>query len=66
MVAATDALEAGPLGGDRLVQQLVGRELLVGAEVEVAHRHPGLAAARPRRLISGLALEFVLAQEALE
>jgi hypothetical protein len=33
MVAAADSGEAGGLGGDRLAQQLLGRELLVGAEV---------------------------------
>jgi hypothetical protein len=38
VVAAADAVEAGPLRLDRLAQEVVGRELLVGAEVEVAHR----------------------------
>jgi hypothetical protein len=33
VVAAADAGEAGVLGGDRLPQQLVGWELLVGTEV---------------------------------
>jgi hypothetical protein len=32
VVAAADAVEAGLLGLDRLSQQVVGRELLVGAE----------------------------------
>src|SRR5205085_12676801 len=36
VVAAADAVEAGALGLDRLAQQVVGRELLVRAEVEVA------------------------------
>src|SRR6185295_3451036 len=36
-IAAADAEEARVLGGDRLAQQLLGRALLVGAEVEVAH-----------------------------
>jgi hypothetical protein len=43
VVAATDAVEAGLLGRNRLAQKLVGRELLVGTEVQVAHRLP-----RPR------------------
>jgi len=37
MVAAADPVEAGALGLDRLAQQLLGRELLVCAEVQVAH-----------------------------
>jgi DNA ligase D-like protein (predicted 3'-phosphoesterase) len=49
VVAAADPVKAGPLGGDRLAQQVVGRELLVGAKMEVAHAAhlPGWVAGKP-------------------
>jgi hypothetical protein len=37
VVAAADAVEAGAFGLFRLAQEVVGRELLMGAEVEVPH-----------------------------
>ena len=58
MVAAADAVEAGLLGLDRLAQELIGRELLVRAEVEVADRGPPLVSESPtpanRRITDGL------------
>jgi hypothetical protein len=36
VIAAADPVEPGCFGRDRLAQQDVGRELLVGAEQEVA------------------------------
>src|ERR1041384_6404986 len=51
MIAAPDSAEADPLRLDCLAQQVVGRELLVSAEVEVAHR-PYLARAMARRSAS--------------
>jgi hypothetical protein len=36
VVAAADAVEPGALGGDRVLEQLGGRELLVACEVVVA------------------------------
>jgi hypothetical protein len=38
VIAAADAIEARGLRLDRLAQQVIGRELLVGTEVEVAPR----------------------------
>ena len=47
MVAAAHAIEPGLLGFDRLLQQLVRGEALVGERGEIAHVI-GLPAARPK------------------